>query len=524
MKQFVKTVKSWFAPQTAQPQPQLQSLQQVPEDTSLQAHFAPFAAQVIGQDSYFDGPYGRKRILYADWTASGRLYQPIEQRLIEQFGPYVANTHTETSLTGYAMTEAYHHAKTVIKRHVNANSGDVLVATGTGCTGAINKLQRILGLRIPSSFIGQASVAKELRPVVLITHMEHHSNHTSWLECEVDLEIIPATADGLVDITAIPEILARYADRPLKIASITGCSNVTGIATPYHDIAELMHRHGGLCFVDFACSAPYVSIDMHPANPLQELDAIYFSPHKFLGGPGSSGILLFNEKLYCCQVPDHPGGGTVTWTNPWQQHQYYSDIETREDGGTPGFLQVIRTALAIELKQQMGVNAIKQREAQIVEQFFASLAGHPNVVILAEQIRERLPLLSFYIPNAHFNLVVRLLNDRFGIQARGGCSCAGTYGHMLLNVDRAHSKRITDKIDEGDLTEKPGWIRVSFHPVMTDAELDYVCDAIKAIAEHWPQWADDYVYLPLQNDYAHKTFRHPVQEMVENWFTLTPLN
>ncbi len=458
---------------------------------------------IVGHDLMLDTPCGRRRMVYADWTASGRCWAPIEARMLRDFAPWMANTHTETSATGHAMTAAYQQARALIKRHVNASDGDALLAIGTGCTGAINKLQRMLGLRVPSNFIGRTELSPAQRPLVLVTHMEHHSNHTSWLECMVDVEVIPATADGLVDLAAIPAILARYASRPLKIASVTDASNVTGIRTPCHAIAALMHAHGGLCFVDFACSAPYVDIDMHPADATQGLDAIFFSPHKFLGGPGSCGILVFDHTMYSAAVPDQPGGGTVAWTNPWQERRYFEDIEVREDGGTPGVLQLIRAALAVRLKEALGTARIAAREAAITERVFRRLGALPRVVVLADQHRRRLPVFSLYVEGLHYNLVVRLLNDRFGIQARGGCSCAGTYGHYLLNVDSSHSHAITSRIDAGDLSDKPGWVRLSFHPVMDDAEIDFVCDAVAQIAASGDNWADDYRHVPHLNDYKH---------------------
>jgi len=486
----------------------------------LNPTLAHIAQGVVGRDLHIPTPYGTLPVTYADWTASGRAYAPMEESLLRDFAPYIANTHTETSFTGHAMTAAYQQARAVLKAHVGANADDVLLGVGTGCTAAINKLQRMLGLRKPSNYIGTTTLAAQDRPLVLITHMEHHSNHTTWLECDVDLEVIPANAQGLVDVDAIPAILARYGDRKLRMASVTACSNVTGIATPYHAIAKLMHQAGGLCFVDFACSAPYVAINMHPADPLEALDAIFFSPHKFLGGPGSCGILVFNRALYGAPVPDQPGGGTVTWTNPWQEHRYYDDIETREDGGTPGFIQLVRAAKAAQLKESMGVDAIAAREHAIVDRVFAALGGHERIVILAGQHRQRLPVVSFYIPQLHYNLVVRLLNDRFGVQARGGCSCAGTYGHYLLNVDPSRSHQITDQIDAGDLTDKPGWVRISFHPTMQDAEVDRVCEAVLAIAQHGEQWQADYRRVPRQNDFEHVLGSADVQPLLARWFSV----
>jgi selenocysteine lyase/cysteine desulfurase len=262
---------------------------------------------------------------------------------------------------------------------------------------------------------------------------------------------------------------------------------------------------------------------MHPEDPAQRLDAIYFSPHKFLGGPGACGILLFAKNLYSAPVPDQPGGGTVSWTNPWHEHRYFEDIEVREDGGTPGVLQLIRAAMAVQIKEAMGTERIAARERSIVARVFERLERVPRVVILAGQHRERLPVISLYIDGLHYNLVVRLLNDRFGIQSRGGCSCAGTYGHYLLNVDLQHSHAITERIDAGDLSEKPGWVRVSFHPVMSDAEVDFVCDAISQVAEHGDAWAADYRPLPHQNDFEHVSREAAVQREVARWFDASAL-
>ena len=483
---------------------------------SLERHFAPFRENIIGQEATFVGPYGEKRILYADWTASGRLYGPIEDRMRNWVGPMVANTHTETSHTGKVMTEAYHLAREIIKRHVKAGPKDVLISVGTGMTGAVNKFQRILGLRLHDFLKPYVQVPEDYRPVVFVSHMEHHSNQTSWLETLAHVEIIAPDENGLMDLNDLERLLKKHKNNPNKIASVTGCSNVTGIETPYRQVARMMHQAGGLCFVDFACSGPYVNIEMHTNDPLESLDAIFFSPHKFLGGPGTPGILIFNADLYKDQTPDMPGGGTVTWTNPWGQHHYFEDIETREDGGTPGFLQTIRAAMAIQLKEAMGVEHILEREHEQVEFLWGKLSSIPNLHLLAENVSNRLGVFSFYIDDCHFNLAVKLLNDRFGIQTRGGCSCAGTYGHYLLHVDSETSCQITSKIDEGDLSSKPGWVRASIHPTMTDAEISLLAEGIKLVAENHREWGKDYVYDAKSNDYKHKTFQE--SEDLHSWF------
>jgi hypothetical protein len=488
--------------------------------TALEAYFAPFREQIVGIDQTFESPYGVQKIIYTDWTASGRLYHPIEESLLHKFGPYVANTHTETTESGTAMTKAYHHARHLIKKHVNANDQDVLITEGSGMTGVVNKLQRILGLKVPERLQGQISIPADQRPIVFVSHMEHHSNQTSWLETIADVEVIPADSEGLFSLTELANLLTKYQDRPLKIASITSCSNVTGILTPYHAAAKLMHQHNGLCFVDFACSGPYVPIDMHPTDPESYLDAIFFSPHKFLGGPGTSGVLVFNSALYQNTIPDNPGGGTVAWTNPWGVHKYIDNIEDREDGGTPGFLQVIKTALAIQLKDKMGVDNIMAREHEILDYVFAQLAPQKNIVVLAPQHQQRLGVVSFYIEDLHFNLGVKLLNDRFGIQMRGGCSCAGTYGHYLLNVDQELSTALVCQIDAGNLIQKPGWIRMSFHPTTTNAEIELVCNSVLALAQNHTEWAKDYVYEAKSNEFVHRNFVSSANQMVHDWFEL----
>ncbi|HEY0092642.1 MAG TPA: aminotransferase class V-fold PLP-dependent enzyme [Flavobacterium sp.] len=493
-----------------------------PETTAvtLEKHFEKFRQNIIGIEQEFDSPFGRKKIIYTDWTASGRLYRPIEEKLVNEFGPFVANTHTETTVSGTAMTMAYHESRHIIKHHVNASADDILITTGTGMTGVINKFQRILGLKIPENLKEYAYIPDEKRPIVFISHMEHHSNQTSWLETIAKVEVIPACEKGLLCMDSFKALLEKHKDRTLKIASVTSCSNVTGIQTPYYEVAKLMHQNNGVCFVDFACSAPYVDIDMHPKDSESYLDAVFFSPHKFLGGPGTSGVLVFNKKLYRNMIPDHPGGGTVSWTNPWGEHKYVENIEDREDGGTPGFLQVIKTALAIKLKEQMCVTKILEREHELIDYIFSALGNIENINILAGQHKERLGVISFYIDGLHFNLGVKLLNDRFGIQTRGGCSCAGTYGHYLLHVDQETSQKLTDRISCGDLIQKPGWIRMSIHPTTTDAEIEFVCQSIIALAEYHVEWAKEYNYNKQTNEFIHVDAKASESAMVKGWFNL----
>lgn len=487
---------------------------------SLEQYFQQFRENVIGYNQPFETHNGLQKIIYADWTASGRLYKPIEDKIRDQFGLFVGNTHTETTVTGTSMTKAYHQAHKIIKRHVNAGAEDIIITTGSGMTGVVNKLQRILGIRIPEQFANLVDIPDSQRPVVFVTHMEHHSNHTSWLETIADVQCVLPNQEGFIDLKHLESLLEEHKDRNIKIASVTACSNVSGIQTDYHEVARLMHKHNGFCFVDFACSAPYVEVDMHPEDPLEKLDAIYFSPHKFLGGPGSTGVLIFNKKLYKNRVPDVSGGGTVAWTNPWGEHSYFDDIETREDGGTPAFLQSIRAALCIQLKEKMGVANMLRREEEMVEILFEGLKKLPSVHILAGNVEKRLGVISFYIDGLHFNLAVKLLNDRFGIQTRGGCSCAGTYGHYLLNIDEQISHSITCKIDEGDLSSKPGWVRISIHPVMTNAEIHYIVDGLSQVIENHEIWSKDYEYDAQTNEYNNLKGDALENERMAGWFEI----
>lgn len=486
--------------------------------SSLEEYFSSFRKNIVGIDQEYESPYGMKKIVYCDWIASGRLYGPIEEKMAARFGPYVANTHTETSETGSLMTWAYQHAQEIIKRHVNAGPDDVLIAAGAGMTTVINKLQRILGLKgcaIPRT--GRCLEDVE-RPVVFITHIEHHSNQTSWYETLADVVIVEPGRDLTVDPVNLVKALEQYRERKFKIGSFSACSNVTGIFTPYHTLARIMHEHGGLCFVDFAASAPYTDINMNPADPMEKLDAIFFSPHKFLGGPGSSGVMLFDKSLYRTTAPDQPGGGTVDWTNPWGEYKYVDSIESREDGGTPGFLQLIRAALAIRLKEQMGTDMIRAREEQLVEEAFAGLSAVPRLHILASNVRKRLGAISFYIDDVHYNLIVKLLSDRYGIQVRGGCACAGTYGHYLLEVTYDHSHRITEMINRGDLSMKPGWIRLSLHPTMTGEELKSVIAALHEIEANAGLWEKDYHYNKRTNEFIHRSDNGAGRKRVNSWF------
>lgn len=461
-------------------------------------NFDEIRKNVVGCSQSFDTPFGSFDMIYADWVASGRLYGPIEEVITNKFGPWVANTHSYSNKTGSLMTTAYNQAKEIIREHVHASENDMLVLTGSGMTGGVIRLQQILGLCVQQ----HTQLPKESdRPVVFITHMEHHSHHVSWMETIADVVIVPPGKELKIDLDLLQAEIDKYADRKLKIGAFTAGSNVTGVITPIHEMAEVMHKNGGYCFVDYAATAPYVAIDMHPENELQALDAIYFSPHKFLGGPGACGVTLFNKSIYngkSCV----PGGGNVTWTNPWGAYGFTSNDEAKEDGGTPGFLQAIRAALAIRLKEKMGTAQIEKREEELVSKAFERMNKIEGVRIVGEQESKRIGVVSFNIDDIHYNAVVRIMNDRYGIQIRGGWACASTYCHYLFELDQSQSKRLTDGIDSQNLTGKPGWARMSLHPTMSDEQLEYALDAIEYIAKNKQDLKEDYVYDVKTNDFT----------------------
>lgn len=459
-------------------------------------YWEQFRKGVIGGDLHFSNEYGDHRVIYADWIASGRLYEPIERALTYEVGSVVANPHSYSSYTGAKITAMYQEAREVIRQHVNANADDILVTTGSGMTDALIRFQDIIGFRT-----GTAKKRIIDRPVVFISHMEHHSNHVSWMETIADVVVLPPCINNLVSLDELKKQLKIYDDRKLKIGAFSACSNVTGIINPIHDLAEIMHEHGGYCFADYAASAPYVAIDMHPENPKRDLDAIFFSPHKFLGGPGSCGVLVFNKTLHS-GMPSIPGGGNVKWTTPWGDYGYTSDIEAQEDGGTPAFLQTIKASMAIRLKEEMGVKNIAKRENEMLVRTILELQQIEDVELVDYNFdTDRIGAVAFNIKGLHYNLVVRLLNDRYGIQVRGGWSCAGTYAHYLFDIDQYESMHVMRMINEGNASCKPGWVRLSLHPVMTDEEVDFCIEAIGEIALYGSSWRRNYAYNATTNEF-----------------------
>jgi selenocysteine lyase/cysteine desulfurase len=454
-------------------------------------------AAVIGEDEAIVTPFGVRRVTYADYTASGRSLRFIEDFIRDTVLPLYANTHTESSGTGLQTTRFREEARSIIRASVGGTEAEhAVIFAGSGSTGAIDKLIDCLEIRLPAGLDDRYALTEgippEERPVVFIGPYEHHSNELPWRESIADLVTVPEDSDGRIDLAALERELRAYAGRPTKIGSFSAASNVTGILSDVRAISVVLHRYGALSCWDFAAAAPYVDVKMSPHEGPEDAlldykDAVFISPHKFVGGPETPGVLVARRDLFHNRVPGVPGGGTVAFVNP-TEHRYLDDIEAREEGGTPSIVGSIRAGLVFQLKEAVGTEAIREREESFVHRAMHRWEEVPQIEILGSHDLRRLSIVSFVVRHEgrylHHNFVVSLLNDLFGIQARGGCSCAGPYGHRLLGIDLERSHEFEGEIAKGCEGIKPGWVRVNFNYFFSDAVFDYVVDAVELVATH----------------------------------------
>lgn len=448
---------------------------------------------IVGINETFISPYGRKKIIYADYTATSRLYKPIERQILNDFAPLNGNTHTNSSRVGMFMTNCYEESLSIINNGINGSRKFTVLPLGGGATSAIYRIIEILNLKCGG--------ASNKNTIVFLSHLEHNSNYLVWIKNGFKVVVVRCGENGKVCCRNFENALRKY-PKHKKIVSVTAGSNVTGEKVNYKSICEIAHRYNALCFVDFAARAPYSKVEAEFGR--DSLDAIFLSGHKFLGGPGSPGILAFKNSMYKRKVPSKPGGGTVDWIGKNELILYNKNIRKREDSGTPMYLQSIKLALAIKLKEDIGIEMIENREKEILEKIIREFKKIQNIKLIDENIDKKLLIVSFIPLNIHYNLFVKLLSDMYGIQCRGGCICAAILGQIIFNIDEIKSRKIYKEVVNGDNSSKPGFVRLSFSEITSDDEIEEIIFAVKDISENGKIYKKDYIYIKSENEFINK--------------------
>ncbi|WP_119944621.1 aminotransferase class V-fold PLP-dependent enzyme [Neorhizobium sp. NCHU2750] len=441
---------------------------------------------LIGSRATLSGPYGVKTLVYADYVASGRALRQIEDFILEEVLPYYANSHTEASFCGGYMTRMRREARALTAEYCGADDRHAVVFTGSGATSGINRLVKLFGVA--------ETIARGGRVRVIIGPYEHHSNILPWRESGAEIiEIAEAGCGGpnLADLAAALE----KTDADLVICSFSAASNITGIGSDVAQITRMAKAAGAKMIWDYAGAGPYLPISMSPGIDAQ-IDAIVASPHKFIGGPGASGIMIVRKDSLATNKPSWPGGGTVKFVSP-STHDYSASIESREEAGTPNVVGDIRAALAFIVKHAIGLDEMASRNRALAQRAFAAWKNVPRLELLGLCDVERLPIFSFRIRNGkggyvHQQLVTRMLSDRFGIQARGGCACAGPYVHRLLDIDEEQSEAMRQAILAGDEIRKPGFTRLNFSVLLTDEKVEFIIASIAQLAADAVEYEPDY--------------------------------
>jgi selenocysteine lyase/cysteine desulfurase len=459
--------------------------------------------ETIGDDAVLDGPFGPRRMVYADATASGRSLRFVEDLIRDQVLPTYGNTHTEASATGRRTTALREEARRIIHCAVGGAEHDAVVFCGSGSTGAIDKLVRVLEL------------GRGPRPVVFVGPYEHHSNELPWRESAADVVPIAEAPGGGVDLDHLEHELRRHAHRPRKIGSFSAASNVTGIVSDVDRVSIALHRHGALACWDYAGAGPYLPIDMNPSPDLPDghlayKDAVFLSPHKFPGGPGTPGVLVAKRALLRRRVPTVPGGGTILFVSPTAQ-SYHPDAEIREEGGTPAIVESIRAGLVFALKEAVGADEILRREHDLARRALRSWAANQRIAILGGSEAERLAVISIGLRHApghlHAGFVVAVLSDLFGIQARSGCFCAGPYIHRAFPIGEQWSRRMNAEAAEGRLGAKLALTRLSFPYYTSEAAFAYVLEAVHLLADEGWKLLPQYRFDPGTGLWEHRARR-----------------